>query len=77
MKMVLDIAENQNPKNNDILVFDKDDEKWKVSSKNLFLFDTNKKIANMEKEIKELRDEVLNQKNQIIEIAKIVKGEIE
>lgn len=77
MKMVLDIAENQNPKNNDILVFDKDDGKWKVSSKNLFLFETNKKIANMEKEIKELRDEVLNQKNQIIEIAKIVKGEIE
>lgn len=77
MKMVLDIAENQNPRNNDILVFDKDDGKWKVSSKNLFLFDTNKKIANMEKEIKELRDEVLNQKNQIIEIAKIVKGEIE
>lgn len=77
MKMVLDIAENQNPKNNDILVFDKEDGKWKVSSKNLFLFETNKKIANMEKEIKELRDEVVNQKNQIIEIAKIVKGEIE
>lgn len=77
MKIVLDIKEKLNPKNNDIIVFDKDENCWKVMPKTIFLFEQNKKISALEKANKELKDELLKQENQIIEIAKIVKGEIE
>ena len=44
MKLVLEIKGNKIPKENDVLVFDEENQCWKIISKNEFLKDIRKEL---------------------------------
>ena len=68
MKIVLDIEENSEPRENDIIVFKNG--KWKIVPKsdllNNHLIEQTKKNKGFEKEIKEIKEDLMK-------LAKIVK----
>ena len=50
MKIVLEVKGSENPKNDDILVYDKELECWKICSKNEFLKDIRKEFKDLKEE---------------------------
>lgn len=53
MKMVLNIKDNQNPNDNDILVYSSKDSCYKQISKKSFMATQNNKITALQKEVEE------------------------
>ena len=76
MKTILDFEASQNPKNEDVLVFDAYNKIFKQQTKASFLKTVFAKIDEQETEIKNLQNEITNLQNDIQALARILKGAI-
>ena len=77
MKIVLEVKGDLNPKNNDVLVYDVENECWKISSKNELLKDIRKEFNDLKKEFNKTQKTCITTQEAVKEIAKIVKDGIE
>lgn len=72
-KLVLEVRGADKPNQSDLIVYDKINACWVVSSKSKFLAKTEKEIENLKTTINKLREEVKQAKEDIQTMAKIMK----
>lgn len=73
-KLVIDI--NGEPHDNDVLVFDKITGTWKCTGKFDYFKSISQQIRELNKKINLLNEELATAKNDISDVAEIVKGDL-
>lgn len=73
MKIVLEVKGSENPKNDDILVYDKELECWQICSKNEFLKDIRKEFNDLKEEFKKTQEKCIETQENVQTMAKIMK----
>lgn len=76
MNIVLNFEPSLNPKKDDLIVYDAYNKRFVQVSKLSFLNETNKKIIELENKNKELEKKIEKMQGNIIELARILKGEL-
>ena len=77
MKLVLEIKGDKIPKENDVLVFDEDNQCWKIISKNEFLKDIRKEFKDLKEEFKKTQEKCIETQENVQTMAKIMKEGME
>ena len=77
MKLVLEIKGNKIPKENDVLVFDEENQCWKIISKNEFLKDIRKEFKDLKEEFKKTQEKCIKTQENVQTMAKIMKEGME
>lgn len=77
MKLVLEIKGNKIPKENDVLVFDEENQCWKIISKNEFLKDIRKEFKDLKEEFKKTQEKCIETQENVQTMAKIMKEGME
>ena len=77
MKLVLEIKGNEIPKENDVLVFDEENQCWKIISKNEFLKDIRKEFKDLKEEFKKTQEKCIETQENVQTMAKIMKEGME
>ena len=77
MKLVLEIKGDKIPKENDILVFDEENQCWKILSKNEFLNDIRKEFKDLKEEFKKTQEKCIETQENVQTMAKIMKEGME
>lgn len=73
MKIVLEVKGSENPKTDDILVYDKGLGCWQICSKNDFLKELRAEFKDLKEEFKKTQNKCIETQNDVQKIAKIVK----
>lgn len=76
MKIVLEVKGIENPKTDDILVYDKELGCWQISSKNDFLRDIRNEFKVLKEEFKKTQKKCQETQDDVKQIAKIVKENV-
>jgi len=76
MKIVLEVKGIENPKTDDILVYDKELGCWKILSKNEFFKDIRKEFKDLKEEFKKTQKKCQETQDDVKQIAKIVKENV-
>ena len=81
MKILIDLGKYK-PTSNSIIIYDKEKEKWVITTRHEFLANEDKvilmqsqKIAELEKEIKEFKQDITQKVNTIAKAVKTIIGE--
>ena len=77
MKLVLEIKGNKIPKENDVLVFDEENQCWQICSKNEFLKDIRKEFKDLKEEFKKTQEKCIETQENVQTMAKIMKEGME
>ena len=77
MKLVLEIKGDKIPKENDVLVFDEENQCWKIISKNEFLKDIRKEFKDLKEELKKTQEKCIETQENVQTMAKIMKEGME
>ena len=77
MKLVLEIKGDKIPKENDVLVFDEENQCWKIISKNEFLKDIRKEFKDLKEEFKKTQEKCIKTQENVQTMAKIMKEGME
>ena len=71
--VILKVQENFNPKDNDILVYNNKKGCWELVTKVAYLNGVNSQIKYLIKEIETMKNEIIDVKDDISKIAKMIK----
>jgi N-acetylneuraminic acid mutarotase len=81
MKILIDLGKYK-PTSNSIIIYDKEKERWVITTRHEFLANEDKvilmqsqKIAELEKEIKEFKQDITQKVNTIAKAVKTILGE--
>ena len=77
MKLVLEIKGDKIPKENDVLVFDEENQCWKILSKNDFLKDIRNEFQDLKEEFKKTQEKCIETQENVQTMAKIMKEGME
>lgn len=76
MKVIIDVEDDFSPKDRDILVYNRCTEKWECESTNYAFANQLNEINVLKVEVENYKNEVLDLKNKINTLTKIIKEQI-
>lgn len=77
MKLIIDVAEDFNPKTDNILVFNGKSKYWELQSKETFLKQTRKEIEEAQTKISTLSKRLDEANKNLAKMAEVLKKEID